>query len=536
MQSSSLLNIGVAAGLALLPLGQLQAGLAEDVKNFKTLEAAQKEDVVSKLSKRSLNKLNAEEKLEVQHACYEMSKQWIGSNGKGGLKKVHDPAMGQILQIAGDYLESLPVEKTPAHPAAGAIFGEIPAGAARVSEVVEVNPWVVRWHSTGLYAAPGEVVTLKFPKEWVNKGLKVQVSGHVDKINVKNKLMRLPTSPARTFEVTSEEVKVAAAFGGAIYIDTGNERRKDGKFKVQIKDAVKAPLFELGKTDVQKWKSELRSAPAPYTEFVSPRIALSFPSEWVRELDDPTALMIYWDNVVKLHDELGGMGGVRYGPERVNVDIQISVGLFHAGYPTQGPVAHCRGVVELEQLKTKGNWGWFHEMGHESQRRPDKAWGWNNPYTFDGSIEVTVNLFSAHAMDRLEMKDRGGWSWTSSAYEVAKKAHKVLGEGKKYPEMGAGDKLAMYLQLRDGFGWDPIGKVLAGYSQDQDKRPGVLPKQNQAKRDVFMVRMSKQVKHNLAPFMRDVWGIEFSPEALEHVKDLPVWIPEGFEKYAKKAD
>lgn len=536
MRYCSLLHIGMAAGLSLLPMNWVSAALTDNIKNFKSLDAAQKEELVSSLSGRKFSKLDAGEKKRVQLACLELSKQWIGSNGKGGLKTVNDPAKGQILKVAGDYLKSQPVDKTPAHPAAGAIFGEIPAGAARVNETVEINPWVVRWHSTGLYAAPGEVVTLKFPKEWVNKGLKVQVSGHTDNISTKKKLMRLPTSPARSFEVTSEEVKVSAAFGGAIYINTGNERRREGKFKVQVLDAVKAPLYELGKTDIEQWKSELRNAPAPYAELVSPRIALSFPSAWVRELDDPKALMEYWDNVVKLHDELGGLGGVRYGPERVNVDIQISVGLFHAGYPTQGPVAHCRGVVDLDKLKTKGNWGWFHEMGHESQRRPDKAWGWNNPYTFDGSIEVTVNLFSSHAMDRLQMKDRGGWSWTGSAYEVAKKAHKVLAEGKSYPELGAGDKLAMYLQLRDGFGWDPIGKVLASYSLDQDKRPGVLPKQNQAKRDVFMVRMSKQVKRNLAPFMEDVWGIKLSPEAVAHVKDLPVWLPEGFEKYAKKAD
>ncbi|GAA5494622.1 hypothetical protein Rhal01_00785 [Rubritalea halochordaticola] len=523
--------MSLIASACLLTSSGLNAGVAEDVSNFKKLDAKQKEDLVQGLSGKSLKKLKPEELLKVQKACFELSKQLIGSNGKGGLKTVKDPSAASVLKVAGDYLNNLPVEQTPAHPAAGALFGEVPAKAPRVTQSVEINPWVVRWHATGLYAAPGEVVTLKFPKEWVGKGLKVQLSGHTDKISTKKKLQRLPTSPARAFEVNATEVKISGAFGGAIYINTGNERRKDGKFQVAISNAVKAPYYVLGSTSLEKWKNELKNAPAPYAEFVTPRVALSFPSAWIRDLEDPKALLEYWDEVVKLHDELGGLGGVRYGPERVNVDVQISVGLFHAGYPTQGPQAQCRGVVDLAKLKTKGNWGWFHEMGHESQRRPDKAWGWNNPYTFDGSIEVTVNLFSSHAMDRLKMKDRGGWSWTASAYEVAKRADKVLKEGKSYPEMGAGDKLAMYLQLRDAFGWDPIGKVLASYSQDQDKRPGILPKLNQEKRDVFMVRMSRQVERNLAPFMEEVWGIKLGKDAKNLVKDLPVWIPEGFEKF-----
>ena len=237
--------------------------------------------------------------------------------------------------------------------------------------------------------------------------------------------------------------------------------------------------------------------------------------------------MDYWEGVVGLHDELGGYAELRKMPERINVDCQISVGLFHAGYPTQGPQSQCRGVVNLDQLKTTGNWGWFHEMGHEAQRRPDKMWSWDNPYTFDGSVEVTVNLFSAHAFDQLGMRDRKGWTWTASEEAVDEKAENFLAKGMTYAEGGPADKLAMHLQLRHAFGWDVYKEVLASYSRDQNEDPNRLPKNEQAERDAWLVRMSKATKHNLAPFYGKTWGIPLSQQAIKEVEKLPEWNAAG---------
>ncbi len=502
--------------------------IVREIGRYDQLSKEQQEAVVEQLSSRKLKRLSSDERIAIQEACVKRSGKTLGKNTKGQLKVVKDEGEKLILKRAGEYLNSLPPEEVVAHPAAEDLYGEIPKNARHVNRVVKINPAVVRWHSTGLYAAPGEVVELMFPDEWVGKGLRVQVSGHRDTILIKKSLRRTPIRPARSFSVEQNRMKVAGTYGGAIYIDTGSQPREGDVFRVKISNALAAPYFVLGKTDVKKWRNTLRKAPAPYAEFVTDRVAFSFPSEWIRDLDDPSELLRYWDKVVALHDELGGMAHIRSGPERVNVDVQISVGLFHAGYPAQGPQKQCRGMADLEKLKVQGNWGWFHELGHEAQRRPDKAWGWNNPYTFDSSVETTVNLFSSHAMDRLGMDVRGGWSWTASAEEVEQKARKALASKKPFPELGAGDKLAMYLQLRDEFGWPAIQRVLTGYTTDQDSAPDALPKENQAKRDAFLIRMSSTTQHNLAPFMQDLWGIPMSPEAVGQVENLPVWMPDGF--------
>ncbi len=511
--------------------------VAKDITAYSQLSPEKKKQLIQLLAQREWKKFSSEEQKKIQLACFKLSGDLIGfstsKSKKKHLKRVNDNGEKMILQIAGDYLKSLSPEKVPAHPSAQDLFGEIPAKAARITSNVTIDPSIVRWHSTGMYAAPGELVTLHFPESWVNKGLKVHISGHIDYIPIKKTLMRLPAAPVRSFEVKSTMVKVANAFGGAIYIDTGNKRLREKPFSVKITNALKAPYFVLGKTQVAEWNKSLRHAPAPYAEFVTDRIALSFPSAWIRNMEDPTELLQYWDHLVALHDELGGMSHLRFGPERVNVDVQISVGLFHAGYPTQGPQDKCHGMVDLKTLKRKGNWGWFHEMGHEAQRRPDKAWGWNNPYTFDNSIETTVNLFTTHAMDALKSSDRNEWSWTASPDKVTRRAHRLLSKKRRYPELRATEKLTMYLQLRDQFGWKTIQKVLSSYSNDQDTHPERLPKTNQAKRDAFLVRMSKASKHNLTPFLQDLWGIKMSQDAINQVKNLPVWLPKGFEKYLK---
>lgn len=493
------------------------------VDRFAALNAAEQAALKDSIGGSRWRRLRSEEQFELQKAAVRYSERVLGREANGNLKVVENEVGKQLLKIAGDYLHNLPPGEVPGHGAAQALYGTIPATAERVTGLAKINPQRVRMHSTGFYAAPGEVVVVEVPEEWTARGLKIWISGHRDNIPLKKALRRTPRSPARVFSADKVRTEVAATYGGAVYIDTGNTRIDADPFVVHLKNALPAPTYVHNKTTLDDWQNTQRNHPAPYAEFVGRNVAISFPSDWIRELHDPSLLMDYWDGVVELHDQLGDYTDLRQMPERINVDCQISVGLFHAGYPTQGPQDQCRGVVDLNQLNTTGNWGWFHELGHEAQRRPDKAWSWDNPYTFDGSIEVTVNLFSAHAFDQLGMRDRGGWTWTASAEAVEEKASHFLAEGGTYAEGNAAEKLAMHLQIRHAFGWDVYREVLAGYSKQQNDDPGQLPKNEQAERDAWMVRMSKATQRNLAPFYGSVWGIPLSPQAIEAVEDLPDW-------------
>lgn len=266
--------------------------------------------------------------------------------------------------------------------------------------------------------------------------------------------------------------------------------------------------------------------PAPYAELVSDRLCISLPSKHVRKLDNPTEQMEFWDSIVADHDELAGHAYLRNFADRINIDVQISIGAAHSGYPIQG--YSLWNIVDLEQLRETGSWGWFHELGHEAQSRPDKAWGPNNYYAFDGSIECTVNIYSTHARDMHGIKSPGGWGWTSYPIKVMQKALSVAEDpAKNYAGVGVGTKLAMCLQLRDAFGWETWQEVLRGYNRDYDK--GVIEGKwsDQRKRDELLFRFSRASGHDLTRWFTECWGVEASDEAVAKVAELglPSWMP-----------
>ncbi len=418
-------------------------------------------------------------------------------------------------------LNETPVEDIEAHRTAEKVFGEIPVDAPRVKREVTIDTAKTRWHSTGLYAAPGDQVIVKVPEAAADKGFAVQISGHTDDIGGKGTWLRMPRV-ARRYKIEAETTTVASPFGGALYIDVGGKTPNMNDFDVTIDGAIEAPYFVLGETTDEEWANEQRTKPAPYAELCSEHLIFSMPKSAVEELDGLTELMTFWDEVVAFQDDLAGHGYIRTNAERINIDVQISAGGAHAGYPAQGP--GIWGINDIEHLHANGSWGWFHELGHETQRRPDKSWGWNNPYTFDGSIEATVNIFSVYTRDMHGIKGKAGWGWTTYPPKVMGQALTSVEKG-GYTKVGVGQKLAMFLQIRDGFGWDAWKRIFLTYDHDAVANPDRLPTSDAEKRDEFLIRASESVEHNLTKFMRDYWGLELGQAALDRVAGLPDWMP-----------
>ena len=82
----------------------------------------------------------------------------------------------------------------------------------------------------------------------------------------------------------------------------------------------------------------------------------------------------------------------------------------------------------------------------------------------------------------------------------------------------------MYVQLQQGFGWDAFKRTFAQY---MNAPPSELPKNDDEKRDQWMMRFSQEVGRNLGPFF-EMWGVPTSKFAKAAVAKFPVWMPEGF--------
>jgi hypothetical protein len=317
----------------------------------------------------------------------------------------------------------------------------------------------------------------------------------------------------RTLDLVDHENIVGNAFGGMIYIETKGDPNGQ-PIQVKISGGVEAPLFVLGKTTLGDWRDRIRKLPAPWAELASDKIIITVPAETVRNLDDPEALMTFWNRVADACADLAATPHERKRPERYVTDVQISAGYMHSGYPIMTQLDAAPRFVDLATLERDGDWGMFHEIGHNHQE-PD--------WTFEGTGEVTNNLFSMYLLDACCAN--GGKMHKAMSPEsraAAEKKYKVNGTNFEQWKREPFTALIMYKQLQEAFGWDTYKKVFAEY---RALKPEERPKTDDEKRDQWMIRFSRTIGRNLGPFF-EYWGVPTSESARKSIENLPVWMPE----------
>ncbi len=423
--------------------------------------------------------------------------------------KAEDAVDRFLLAYQIDQIDALPADRTRPHPAAIRFPGDVPASAARISRTLTIDTSIPQWHSLGLYAPPGGHITVTVPAEAAAAKLAVRIGCHTDELWDHDQWKRVPRI-SREFSITSATTQAANAFGGLIYIDVP-DRCKLGSIEVTINGAVAAPLFVLGKNTAEDWK-KLRTAPGPWAELATDRVIVTVPSERIRSLDDPAPVLEFWNKVLDADADLATIPHQRHRPERYVVDVQISAGYMHSGYPIMAHLDAGAWLPSLDEL-SKGNWGLYHEMGHNHQQ---------GDWTFDGTGEVTCNLFTLYVHDTVcdhRQTDSKKWLAEHSA-QIAKHIDRgaPFDKWKSEPFLA----LAMYIQLEQAFGWDTFKKVFAQY---RALPPNERPHDDDQKRDQWMVRFSKVCGKNLGPFFQ-AWGVPTSKTARDQIADLPDWMPD----------
>jgi hypothetical protein len=429
---------------------------------------------------------------------------------------MHQPLARVLLTLQMREILSLPPDKVKAHPAAEAFPGAVSPDASRVTEIITIDTAVPAWHSTGLYAAPGEVITVVVPKKAAGRDLFVRIGAHNDRIWHHDAWRRCPEI-CRRFKIQSQETQAANAFGGLLYIEVPGGC-KLGTLSVQIKGAVPAPFYRRGETALADWKS-IRQRPAPWAELAGKRVILTLPARVVRDLDNPDEIMAFWDDVLDACAELATIPLNRPRPERYVCDTQISAGYMHSGYPIMTLLDVAPVMVDKAKLVGEGHggvWGLYHEMGHNHQ---------SGLWTFGGTVEVTVNLFTLYVLDTVCGTPPSKHPRVSGKARE-KKIKRYLKGGPDFDQWKRDPFLAlmMYVQLQEAFGWDAFKKVFAEYRRLPG---GERPRSDAAKRDQWLIRFSRIVGRDLGPFFQ-AWGVPTSEKARAAVADLPDWLPPGF--------
>ena len=407
------------------------------------------------------------------------------------------------LSLAIRHLDRSAGKSAPkVEPTAADFPGPVPADAPRIEVSMTLPVDRAQWVSTGLYAAPGEEIRVTTSVAMANVDL--QIGCHSDTIWHLDRWTRHPQIMIRT-DLIPGTTRLSSPFGGLVYIAV-NRGQSLPEQKFTFENVVRSARYVHGKTTHEQWKEQLKHS-APWAEIGSEKVIFSVPIEDARKVEDPVELMNQWDKSLDLYSELDGRPLPKRA-ERIVCDRQISAGYMHSGYPIMTWMDKSIEMsLSVKSLTTEGTWGHWHELGHNHQK-PE--------WTFGGTGEVTCNLYSLYLMEKIAGKklwDRIGGERAKLPAYFAKGGD--FEQWKREPFLA----LTMYAQLIEAFGWDSMKKYLRSY---EGPNAGPQPKTDAEKRDQFMVRYSKVVGKNLAPFFQK-WGIPTSQAARASLSTMPAW-------------
>lgn len=438
-------------------------------------------------------------------------------------------------------------KKTKAAPIAETFPG-VPKGEVDLLErTVEIDPEIGGWHSLGLYAPPGQKISV-IVKGKAKFDMDLRIGCHTDFLTEDHLekhhdgTLKRPPKMTNTIRIKAGDKKAELAnpFGGLIYLDIKGVHPKHKPVRVEISGGIASPLFILGHKDskgidiavvkTEDWQKQLAETKAPWGEIQVPRLIFSLPTEYLRLLKVPRRLcknlqrgmavqdwIIAWD---KCENQLAT-------PMRFVIDEQISVGWGHSGYPAMGYMA-WGDCIKSGSLIKDGSWGLWHELGHNHQ------WA---PFRFDGCTEITVNIFSAISQTQaIEVPYERAWDNTSIAPEDMKESvQKFLTKKNKTTydeEEDARLKLYFFVELMRGLGYDSFRKVAIRHHEEQ---PFDNTTTNQERWDFFLIALSEATGKNLVPYF-ERWKIDLSDKAKNKIRnkfkgESKIWAPcKGYPK------
>jgi hypothetical protein len=221
--------------------------------------------------------------------------------------------------------------------------------------------------------------------------------------------------------------------------------------------------------------------------------------------------MTYWDRVLDAAADLAAIPRDRARAERIVFDRQIVAGYMHAGYPIMAHTPQAREALDLTTLRASGNWGFFHELGHNHQF-PD--WSWS------GTGENTVNLWSVYVMENVVgLAPRTGHP-ALTATERANRITAYITGGRNFGrDWSVWTGLETFLQLQAAFGWS----LFTTLNREYLALPEALrPATEAARINAWVTRSCRVADRDLGPFYT-AWAFPFNDAARAACAAFPAW-------------
>jgi len=444
-----------------------------------------------------------------------------------------DPLVDAIIELETFFNENTPAGVMYAIPAASDYPGQVSEDAERISKTFMMDGTYHGWlegrlaggwaakemRPTGIYAAPGEVIRVTLPAKVAREGFEVVIGSYNGGLKNRDEWHRYPDWQVKV-PVNSSTTEASSGLGGIVTIRVPREAKYD-QLEVTIEGGVAAPVYIHGETDLEKWRSEIRNYPGPWAELASDRMIVTIPSDYIRGLSDPDALMEVWNGIIDTSAILVGVDRNHYRAERIVFDRQTAAGFMHSSYPV---AAHLDGTAELavdaKRLMDEGSWGFFHEYGHNHQ---------HNLWALPRTVETTCNLWSVYVYEEFIGTNRNETHRAMRPLDRRQRINAYFAGGPDFEEWGVWTALETYLMVQEEFGWEPFTKVFVEYNQLEKEE---WPKGQQEINDQWVIRLSKACGMNLKPFW-STWGLPLSRSVSEELKTLPVWEAHPVARFAK---
>ncbi|MBF1996294.1 hypothetical protein HW114_12785, partial [Serratia symbiotica] len=325
---------------------------------------------------------------------------------------------------------------------------------------------------------------------------------------------------------------VSATVDGILYI-ANHSAPISSDIRINLQGGRPFPRFVLNKNSGGDWQRMLADPEmntAPYVELLSNKMMITLrrdKAESFIQNGNPVGMLETWDNIVTWAEDQYGLTSTDIHSPHSRIQHRFH---FVDGIQPKGIVNNdrCSGymnawswrmqscgedgmeeVVNNHMLRTN-SWGPWHELGHHFQMRT---------YTWDGMVEVSVNLTSLYVQRELGNPSR------LETYKVWEEVFKYFEQAQRdYHQQDLFVKVAMLWQLDLTFGKDfyaRLGKVYREIPENQQ------PKSSDAKVQRFILETSRLSGYDLTPFY-EKWGLPLTQDTKDKIKQLSLpWMTDA---------
>lgn len=316
------------------------------------------------------------------------------------------------------------------HPAGAAQFGgtqeEIDA-AQRVKVRLTIDTKIGWLHFLGIYAPPGEVITVEVPDQLAG----FEIRWNVMAVDYCNNGQRLPDLKSHKYTLHSGTNTIGMPLGGCITweitVDAASE-----PVDVYISGGILAPWFRYGVDTDEDWTTRIRHYPGLVACFDTGNLFMLIPAFKVRQYTNVSLPMEYYRACCEIMDSTArratnnpaGWGPAWYvrrdngrqtESNRWYFDCYVGIGQAYGAYGSNYCVLPYSGYGEFCSLTFDettwlwNSWGTLHELGHHHQT------GWRFPDDEVGEVTNNVLLmicysyYSAVTLNRGVNADGGMW-------------------------------------------------------------------------------------------------------------------------------